>query len=242
MFAFYYFTREESITPSYSVVPPEPPGVDNEPASSSDPSFFDVLTWKRPDGPLRVGIQAGHWKNNELPEELARIRGNSGTSNKQITEVQVNLNIAEEIKKILEPEGIVVDILPATVPPSYIADAFISIHADGNLNQDISGYKIAAPRWDISGKSNTLVQILDEEYGRTTKLTKDPNITRNMTGYYAFSWRRFDHAIHPMTPAAIVETGFLTNPSDAKLIANNPEVPAQAVANGLIKFLKPENK
>ena len=97
--AFYFFTRKEQITPTYSITPAEPPGIDNESTSSADPNVFDILTWKRPDGPLRVGIQAGHWKNNELPDELERIRGNSGTSNKQITEWQANLNIANEIKE-----------------------------------------------------------------------------------------------------------------------------------------------
>ena len=27
--------------------------------------------WKRPEGPPRVGLQVGHWKSSEFPEELA---------------------------------------------------------------------------------------------------------------------------------------------------------------------------
>ncbi len=218
-----------------------PPYIEeDQPLSSphAETSIWDFSKWKRPEGPLKVGIQAGHWKNSELPDELDRIRNNGGTSNKQIAEWEVNLRIAEETKKLLEAEGIVVDIIPATVPPAYWADAFISIHSDGNTNSSVSGYKIAAPRRDLSNKSNELVKLIEEKYGEETGLEKDPNITRNMTGYYAFSWRRFQHAIHPMTPAVIVETGFLTNPSDAKLITNTPEIPAKAIADAVLIFLK----
>lgn len=31
------------------------------------PNFAD---WQRPDGPPRVGLQVGHWKTQELPDEL----------------------------------------------------------------------------------------------------------------------------------------------------------------------------
>jgi hypothetical protein len=198
----------------------------------------EPFVWKRPDGPLKVGVQAGHWKNSELPDELERIRNNGGTSNGKTAEWQVNLKIAEEIEKILEPEGIVVDILPATIPPDYWADTFISIHADGSLDKNISGFKVASPWRDRTGKASMLVKNIEDTYEIQTGLEKDPNITRNMRGYYAFSWWRYEHAINPMTPAVIVETGFLTNPSDARMLINQPEVPAQAISDAVRDFLK----
>src|SRR5688572_29749836 len=106
--------------------------------------------WKRPDGPAKVTLQVGHWKNKELPDEFEKLRRTGGgTSGGGKAEWEVNLEIAELTAELLRPEGIIVEILPATVPASYWADVFISIHADGNENSTVSGYKIAAPRRDM---------------------------------------------------------------------------------------------
>jgi N-acetylmuramoyl-L-alanine amidase len=199
--------------------------------------YPDFSNWKRPNGPYKVGLQVGHWKSDELPDELERLRTSSGTRSGSIAEWEVNLRIAEETKLLLEQEGIVVDILPATVPKSYWADAFVAIHADGSEDYRTSGFKVAAPRRDLTHRSDELVQILEEEYEKVTNLPKDPNISRNMTGYYAFSWRRHEHAIHPMTTAVILETGFLTNPHEAKMLINDPSTPAKAIAQALVRYL-----
>lgn len=194
--------------------------------------------WKRPDGPPRVGLQAGHWKNDELPEELERLRGNTGSSGGGKSEWEVNLQIANLTAELLRGKGIAVDILPATVPERYWADAFVAIHADGNLSPAQSGFKIASPRRDYSGQSENLVQALYAAYAPATGLGQDGNISRNMRGYYAFSWRRFTHAIHPMTPAAIIETGFLTSPADRRVIVSTPQKSAQGISDGISNFLK----
>lgn len=214
---------------------------------SFDESFVSELDpyawlqdWVRPPGPPRVGLQVGHWKNNELPEELSRLIGNTGASGGGKAEWEVNYAIAEEIRKILENQGIIVDILPSTVPEKYFADVFIAIHADGSTNTSATGFKIAGPRRDFSGKSDELISSLEQVYDTEIDLPKDPNITRNMRGYYAFSWSRYKHAIHPMTTAAIVETGFLTNPKDRTIIVDQPELPAQALATGILNFLQTE--
>ncbi len=196
--------------------------------------------WKRAEGPAKVALQVGHWKNDELPEELHRLKGNTGSSGGGKTESQVNLAIAKNAAELLEKEGITVDILPATVPLSYWADVFVAIHADGSIDSSKSGYKIASPWRDITGNADNLVGFMEKSYEASTKLTKDPNISRNMRGYYAFSWWRYSHAIHPMTAAAIIETGFLTNSTDRKLLIGNPGVAAQAIADGIIDYLESE--
>lgn len=197
-------------------------------------------TWTRPNVPPRVGIQVGHWKNEELPEELEKLKGSTGASGGGYSEWEVNYEIALKLKEMLESEGIDVDIIPATVPEEYWADAFIAIHADGNLNTSVSGYKVAGPWRSYRNNSDVLAEEIDKTYQEATNLVKDPNISRNMRGYYAFSWWRYDHAIHPMTPGAIVETGFLSNYSDRSLLVNNPEIPAEGISNGVINFLKIE--
>ena len=195
-------------------------------------------TWQRPQGPLRVGIQVGHWKNSEVPQELEGLKKNGGgaTGGGQ-TEWGVALTIANIAAEKLADKNIVVDVLPATIPPAYYADAFISIHADGNTSSAVSGFKIASPRRDYSEKSKILEELLYDNYEEATGLNRDPSITDRMRGYYAFNWLKYEHAIHPMTPAVILETGFLTNRNDQRLLINKPEVPAQAIVDTVTQFL-----
>lgn len=216
------------------------PGFEDEESLLPDLSEFidPYANWQRPDGPLRVGIQVGHWFAADAPDEQEGLRDNTGAQAAGVTEWETNLEIAEETKKLLEAEGITVNLLPTTIPPKYWADAFISIHADGNSDTDVRGYKIAAPRRDRSGKAQQLATMIEESYGKVTGMNIDPNITRNMRGYYAFNSRRYQHSIHPMTPGAIVETGFITNAADRKIIVSNPKRSAQAIANAIIAFLK----
>lgn len=199
----------------------------------------EIVNWQRPDRPLTVGLQVGHWKSDELPEELERLRGNTGASGYGKSEWEVNYAIAEKTKELLEKKGVVVDILPATIPPEYWADVFVAIHADGSEDRTKSGFKIAGPRRDYTGKRDMIINLLRDEYASATGLSWDEEgISRNMRGYYAFSWWRFDHAVHPMTPSIILETGFLTTPSDARLIVDSPEIPATALANALLRYLE----
>lgn len=179
----------------------------------------------------------GHWKNNELPDELEKLRGSYGSTGSGYTEWEVNLMIARAVAKLLEKRGVNVEILPATVPPQYWADIFIAIHADGSEDRTKSGFKIASPWRDFTQNAEDLVKTLYDSYEKETGLTTDNNITRNMRGYYAFSWWRYEHAIHPMSTAAIIETGFLTNFSDRNLLIKSPEVPARGIAEGIFEYL-----
>lgn len=197
--------------------------------------FYD---WERPDGPAKVALQVGHWKNSELPEELKKLRDNSGASGGGDTEWEVNLAIAEKTKSLLEEYEVVVEILPSTIPAKYWADVFLAIHVDGSEDLKKSGFKIAGPWRDVTGNAQELAKIVQEEYQKQTGLDIDPNITRNMRGYYAFSWWRYEHSLHPMTTAIILELGFLSNYSDRLLLVNNLEIPANAIADGIVNYLR----
>jgi hypothetical protein len=200
--------------------------------------FEYPLNWQRPDGPIKIGLQAGHWKTEEMPDEQARIReSGQGTSSQGVAEWEVVLTIAKKTAELLVKQGYEVDILPATIPKNYWADAFVSIHADGNLNPMTSGFKIAASGRDRTGKADDLTDFIHDSYKEISNFGIDPNITRNMTRYYAFNSRRYTHAIHPMTPGVIVETGFLTNPHEASVLINHPEIPAKGIAEGIIDFI-----
>ena len=196
------------------------------------------LVWTRPPGPVRIALQAGHWKAAEAPDEQAGLRTN-GTRGGGKMEWEVNLDIAQRTAALLEAEGYVVEILPTTIPPGYWADLFIAIHADGNNNSGVSGYRAAAPRRDQTGRAAEFVSILEEKYGETTGLRHYPTVTRRMQGYYAFNYRRYDHALHPMTTGVIIETGFLTSPRDRQIIVDAPDSAARGIASAVMAYLHP---
>lgn len=187
--------------------------------------------------PWRVGIQAGHWKMDELPAEQHRLWGHTGAQWGKLTEAEVNLAIAQAVTRQLQAAGIIVDLLPATVPPGYDADAFVAIHADDGGGTTASGWKIASP-WRSSDASRRLRDDIARTYADATGLPLDRyGVSYNMRGYYGFSWTRFEHAIAPTTPAAIIETGFLTSATDRKIIVDDPERTARGISAGIISFL-----
>lgn len=184
-------------------------------------------------GPVRIGLQAGHWRANEAPRELSGLRRN-GTSWRGTAEWEVNLAIARRAGSMLEERGYEVDILPAVVPPGYRAHLFISIHADGSSDPNASGYRVASPRRDATGRASQVAALLSQSYGEATGLTHLPTATRRMRNYYAFNFRRYEHALHPMTIGVIIETGFLTSPRDRQVIVNDPERAARGIVEAVL--------
>ena len=187
--------------------------------------------------PWRVGIQAGHWQIDQLPDEQYRLRDDTGAQWRSVSEVSVNKEIAGRVVRQLQEAGVTAELLPATVPPGYDADAFVAIHADDGGGTDISGWKIATP-WRSSEASRKLRDDIARTYGQASGLPEDRyGVSYNMRGYYAFSWTRYEHAVAPTTPAVIIETGFLTSAADRPLIVDDPERAARGISMGVIAFL-----
>lgn len=206
------------------------------PTATPTPSADSTPTARPADTPKRVGIQVGHWQAKDLPDELARLRTSSGAFAAGYAEAQVNLEIAKRVVKLLQSHGMAADLLPATIPPGYDADAFVAIHADGASSGGSRGFKLATP-WRTSRASQHLADTLTAEYAKSTKLPQDGAITINMRGYYAFNYRRHTHAIAKTTPAVIIETGFLTSAADRAMIVGHPDTVANGIANGIIRYL-----
>lgn len=201
------------------------------------PGYIRVRRPDVPPGPRRVGIQAGHWKTQEAPPALGRLLTQTGTSWDGVDEWEVNLDIAERVAVLLREKGLAVDVLPTTVPPGYLADAFVSLHADGDGTGGKSGYKIAHSTRRTSFEDR-LVADLRDEYESATGLEFDATgITRNMTGYYAFAWNRVRYATAPHTPSAILEMGFLSNDGDRALMTEGADQVAAGIASGILRFL-----
>jgi len=190
-----------------------------------------------PPGPRRVGLQAGHWLVEQAPFELRGLSGGAVGGGKQ--EWEVNLDIAQRTKGLLEAAGVTVDLLPTTVPPGYRAHAFISIHADGDPAGRLVGFKVARPGFSsIPEPDDRLVDSLNAAYATATGLPRDDeHITPRMRYYYAFNSRRYCHTVAPGVPQAIVEVGFLTSSVDRVLLLGNPDLAAQGIANGVLYFL-----
>lgn len=191
--------------------------------------------WEAPAGPIRIGLQVGHWRASEAPNELRRIRYN-GTRWRETAEWEANLAIARLAGAELEALGYEVDLLPAVVPPGYRAHLFISIHADGSDSPAASGYRVSAPRRDATGRAEAAARVLRETYGAATGLRQLPVSTRRMRNYYAFNYRRYEHALHPMTIALIIETGFMTNARDREIILDAPERAARGIVEAVKAF------
>jgi N-acetylmuramoyl-L-alanine amidase len=191
--------------------------------------------WQPPEGPVRIALQAGHWRADEAPHELSGLRGN-GTRWESMAEWEANLAIAREAGALLEEMGYEVDILPAVVPPGYRAHLFISIHADGSADPRASGYRVAAPRRDATGRAEGVAALLNDRYGKATGLRQIPSVTRRMRNYYAFNYRRYEHALHPMTIGVILETGFLTSATDRRVIVDDPSRAARGIVEAVAAF------
>jgi N-acetylmuramoyl-L-alanine amidase len=190
-----------------------------------------------PTGPRRVAIQAGHWKSDEAPDELRRLIPQTGAAWEGVTEVEINLDIAKRVGVVLNSKGIAVDILPTKIPVGYVADAFVALHADSDGVGENSGFKMAhgARRGPYE---DALLKDIKDAFGAATGLNYDArHVTRNMTGYFAFSWSRFQHAVAAHTPAVILEMGYVSNDDDRTLMLDKADVLAGAIADGVLKFL-----
>jgi N-acetylmuramoyl-L-alanine amidase len=217
-------------------------GTDQTAGASPEPRIVfenDVIRVRRPavpPGPRRIGIQAGHWLTHEAPAELSLLHSRTGTSAAGVAEWRLNLEVAERVASALRARGFAADVLPTTVPAGYLADAFVSLHADGSRDPNPRGYK-AAHSTRRGPYETTLVKAIVEEYGAVTGLPLDWRVTRGMTGYYAFNWRLFTATVAPHTPAAILEMGFLTSPADRAVLVGRPDVVSEGIVRGIIRFL-----
>ena len=184
----------------------------------------------------RVGIQVGHLNVEDAPAEFPSLRFQFGGSSDGVNEVDVNLAVARLVANRLTSAGLVVDLLPATIPPGYLADAFVSIHADSIDTDDASGFKIAHGFYR-GPYEDELVRSLDSEYERATDMPRNSNISSDMTDYYAFAWYRYEHALAPHTPAAIIEIGYISSADDRVILLDHRDVVARGIANGILRFL-----
>jgi len=190
-----------------------------------------------------IGLQIGHMQTDQLPDELADLRAAWGGAEGTWRELDVNYAVTERAADLLRGAGARVDVLPATVPAGYKADAFIAIHSDQDQRLHTArGYKVSGS--DFAGPDQAtgdqLADAIAKGYAPVTGLPEDTRpdaISDDMRYYYAFNFHYYRHAIAPNTPGAIVEMGFVTDPADRLLLFGQPDRAAAGLAAGIDSFL-----
>ncbi len=186
-----------------------------------------------PQPQLRIGIVAGHNGN----DSGAVCTNEDGEVD--LTEAEVNLEIAELVKKNLEAQNFQVDLLNEfdTRLNGYRAVALVSIHNDSceYINDEATGFKVASSldTRDIN-RAQRLTACLVDRYQNATRLKFHAgSITADMREYHAFS------EIDPNTITAIIETGFLN--LDRSLLTKQTELVASGVTEGILCFVNNES-
>lgn len=172
---------------------------------------------------MRIGLIAGHSGNDSgaiCPDGLR--------------EVDITEDVAQRLARRLRRHGFQVDVLQEFDERlfAYRADVLLSIHVDSCI--DATGFKLARSASSaIPVREDALIRCLYESYEQITGLPRhEETITHDMTEYHAF------RTIHPQTPAAIIEIGFMGG--DRELLTGDPERVAYALDEGLRCFLLPD--
>lgn len=182
-----------------------------------------------PNWAIKVGIVSGH-------------RGPQGDPGAVcpdgLTEAEINFAVAQAVVQNLRGMGYSADLLDEFDARlnNYQASALLSIHA--NTCQDwggevVSGYLIAAPAARVTARGNDelLVNCISRYYAQATGLERRDGVTIDMTDYHNF------REIHPITPGAIIELGFML--ADRDLLVNRRDDMVRGITEGLLCFLEP---
>ncbi len=180
-----------------------------------------------PRNPNIVGLVAGHWKNDS-----------GAVCSDGLKEVDLNLEIATRVQKLLTDKGYQVEMLGEHDPRlmDYQAAALVSIHNDSCnfVDENATGFKVAsafATRHPEAAAK--LTACLRARYGRVTGLPlHSTSVTPDMSSYHAFD------EINENTPAAIIETGFMN--LDRIFLTTQTDLVALGVANGILCYLRNE--
>lgn len=152
-------------------------------------------------------------------------------------EKEVNLGIARRLNAILQKRGI--QVIMTRQSDTYIdreeraaianragADLFVSIHADANHDRIHQGFTVYIAR-SASQASRQFGRSIENALSRT--------------GIPSKGLRTADYVVLVQTsgPAVLVETGFLSNPSEAAMLldGSHQERIAAAIADGIINAL-----
>jgi N-acetylmuramoyl-L-alanine amidase len=183
---------------------------------------------------LLVGVVAGH----SGPNRTTGLPDPGAVCPDGLTELEVNMAIAEEVVSLLEQTGFRAELLEEydSRLNGYRAVAIVSIHADACLpiNDEATGFKVAAALdTQVPDRAQRLVTCLVDRYARATSMNYHAtSITRDMTQYHTF------YEIDSEVPAAIIEAGFLF--LDRDFLTENPDIAARGIVDGILCYVNNE--
>lgn len=181
-----------------------------------------------PNYEIRIGILSGHMGPENDPGAVCP---------DGLTEAEINYAVAERVWSQLRQRGYEVDLLEEFDRrlAGYRADLLVSIHANdcrpyaGGASGFLVGQSRSRP---IDGADARLVECVAAYYARATNLEQRFGFTPDMDGYHVFN------RIHPNTPAAIIELGFMLD--DREFLVGEPDLMAAALVRGVECFLNNE--
>lgn len=189
------------------------------------PTAVPTPNWMR-----RIGIVSGH-RGPQVPPDPGAVCPDG------LTEAEINFAVAQIVVRNLRARGYSVDLLDEFDPrlDNYQAAALVSIHANTCQNwpgEIVSGYLIArAAARTSAGLDDLLVDCVARYYAQTTGLNRRDGVTVDMSDYHTF------REIHPLTPAAILELGFML--ADRPVLTEKQEEMARGITDGIFCFLEP---
>lgn len=196
-------------------------------ASTTVPTIIPTPNWLR-----RVGIVSGH-RGPQVPPDPGAVCPDG------LTEASINFAVAQQVVRNLRDRGYSVDLLDEfdSRLDGYQAAALVSIHSNTcqNFGEVVSGYLIAraAARSGL-GQDDNLVECVARYYGQATALQRRAGVTIDMTDYHTF------REIHPLTPAAILELGFML--ADREVLTTMQDEMAKGITDGVLCFLEPNSQ
>ncbi len=225
---------EATLPPVSSTVPSSNPLLSTTPPADPSPSVTPPATPLADESPPaavpHIGIVVGHWGNDV-----------GAICDDGLTEVEINLDIAQRVVHVLQALGYQADLLEEFDPrlTGYQADALVSIHADSckaypNATPPASGFKVASVEDSlVPEEEEQLVTCLAQCYAARTGMYFHSNsITFDMTRYHTF------YEVNSHTPAAIIEAGFMF--ADRQILTQRADLVAQGIADGIVCFIEGE--
>ncbi len=192
--------------------------------NSSFPTPAQTPVWMQ-----RIGIIVGHRGS----DSGAVCKDEYG--NVLLTELDINFAVSQRVVARLRARNYAVDMLDEFDPRlwNYRAGALVSIHANTcfDFGEYVSGYIVAIsearPRVGIDAFLRECIAI---NYGARVPLRRSFNLTENMSNNHA--WAK----IHPLTPAMILEMGYML--ADQAVLTEDPDLLADAITAGILCFME----
>jgi len=190
--------------------------------ATRQPTALPTPNWLR-----RIGIVSGHRGPENDPGAVCP---------DGLTEAEINFEVSSIVVRELRAQGYSVDLLDEFDPrlDNYQAAALVSIHANTcqDFGEFVSGYLVAkADARPDGGPDTELAECVAQEYGDKAQIERRFTLTLDMTDYHNF------REIHPLTPAAILELGFMKD--DRELLTQQQPLLAQGIVEGILCFLNP---